>query len=134
LTLHEVKYLLIGGYAVSYHGYLRATADMDLWIAIEPQNAEKLVTVLREFGFGVPELTPDLFLNKDKVIRMGLPPLRIEILTTISGVDFDECYSERIVGIIDGVEVNIISLKHLKINKKASGRYKDFDDLEHLGS
>jgi len=134
LSLHEVKYLLIGGYAVSYHGYLRATADMDLWIAIEPQNAEKLVTVLREFGFGVPELTPDLFLNKDKVIRMGLPPLRIEILTTISGVDFDECYSERIVGIIDGVEVNIISLKHLKINKKASGRYKDFDDLEHLGS
>jgi hypothetical protein len=134
LTLHEVKYLLIGGYAVSYHGYLRATADMDLWIAIEPQNAEKLVTVLREFGFGVPELTPDLFLNKDKVIRMGLPPLRIEILTTISGVDFDECYSERIVGIIDGVEVNIISLKHLKINKKASGRYKDFDDLEHLSS
>jgi len=134
LNLIEVKYLLVGGYAVSYHGYLRSTADIDLWIAIETQNAEKLVTVLREFGFGVPELTPDLFLNKDKIIRMGLPPLRIEILTTISGVDFDECYSERIVGIMDGVEVNIISLKHLIINKKASGRHKDFDDLEHLGS
>ena len=79
-------------------------------------------------------LETDLFLNEDKVIRMGLPPLRIELLTTISGVSFDECYSERVVGTIDGVGVNIISLKHLKINKKASGRYKDLDDLEHLGS
>ncbi len=134
LNLHKVKYLLIGGYAVSYHGYPRSTADMDLWIAIEPHNAEKMVTVLEEFGFDVPELNPDLFLNEKKVIRMGLPPLRIEILTTISGVNFDECYSERVTSIIDGVEVNIISLKHLKINKKASGRYKDLDDLEHLGS
>jgi len=134
LNSHEVKYLLIGGHAVSYHGYPRSTADMDLWIAIEPQNAEKVVAVLKEFGFDVPELKLDLFLDEDKVIRMGLPPLRIEILTSISGVSFDECYSERIFDTIDGVEVNIISLKHLKINKKASGRFKDLDDLEHLGS
>ena len=134
LNLHQVKYLLIGGYAVSYHGYPRSTADMDLWIAIESQNAEKIVAVLKEFGFDVPKLGVDLFLDKDKVIRMGIPPLRIEILTSISGVSFDECYSELIVDNIDGVEVNIISLKHLKANKKASGRFKDLDDLEHLGS
>jgi hypothetical protein len=107
---------------------------MDLWIAISPQNAEKVVAVLKEFGFGVPELNPNLFLDESKVIRMGLPPLRIEIITSISGVNFDECYSERIFDTIDGVEVSIISLKHLKINKKASGRFKDLDDLEHLGS
>jgi len=134
LNKHEVKYLLIGGYAVSYHGYPRSTADMDIWVAIEPNNADRLVAVLREFGFDVPKLETSLFLNEDKVIRMGLPPLRIEVLTTISGVNFDECYSGRIIDNIDGVEVNIISLKHLKINKKASGRYKDLDDLEHLGS
>jgi predicted nucleotidyltransferase len=134
LNEHKVKYLLIGGYAVSYYGYPRSTADMDIWVAIEPKNADNLVAVLREFGFDVPSLESSLFLNEDKVIRMGLPPLRIELLTTISGVNFDECYSERVVSIIDGVEVNIISLKHLKINKKASGRYKDLDDLDHLGS
>ncbi len=134
LNKHEVKYLLIGGYAVSYHGYPRSTADMDIWVAIEPNNADRLVAVLREFGFDVPKLETSLFLNEDKVIRMGLPPLRIEVLTTISGVNFDECYSGRIIDNIDGVEVNIISLKHLKINKKASGRYKDLDDLEYLGS
>lgn len=133
LNLHEVRYLLVGGYAVSYHGYPRSTADMDLWIAIEPKNAEKIVAVLRDFGFDVPRLEADLFLDENKVIRMGLPPLRIEIITSISGVCFDECYSERIIDSIDGVEVNIISLKHLKINKKASGRFKDLDDLEHLG-
>jgi hypothetical protein len=134
LNLHEVKYLLVGGHAVSYHGYPRATADMDLWIAISPQNSGKVVAVLKEFGFDVPELNPDLFLDENKIIRMGLPPLRIEIITSISGVNFDECYSERIFDTIDGVEVSIISLKHLKINKKASGRFKDLDDLEHLGS
>jgi len=134
LNDHKVKYLLIGGYAVSYHGYPRSTADMDIWVAIEPNNADRLVAVLRKFGFDVPKLENNLFLNEDKVIRMGLPPLRIEVLTTISGVSFDECYSERVVSTIDGVEVNIISLKHLKINKKASGRYKDLDDLDHLGS
>ncbi len=134
LSLHEVKYLLIGGHAVSYHGYPRSTADMDIWIAISPQNAEKVVAVLKEFGFSVPELNPNLFLDESKVIRMGLPPLRIKILTSISGVSFNECYSERVFDTIDGVEVNIIDLKHLKINKKASGRFKDLDDLEHLGS
>jgi predicted nucleotidyltransferase len=134
LKEHKVKYLLIGGYAVSYHGYPRSTADMDIWVAVEPNNADNLVAVLREFGFDVPKLESSLFLNEDKVIRMGLPPLRIELLTTISGVSFDECYSECVVDTIDGIEVNIISLKHLKINKKASGRYKDLDDLDHLGS
>lgn len=132
LNSHQVEYLLIGGYAVGYHGYPRATADMDLWVAIHQENAEKLVAVLKEFGFDVPELSTDLFLKENQIVRMGVPPMRIELLTTISGVSFEECYSERIIDVIDGVEVSIINLKHLKLNKRASGRHKDLDDLEHL--
>jgi len=132
LGSHQVEYLLIGGHAVGYHGYPRATADMDVWIAIHPQNAEKLVAVLKEFGFDVPELSTNLFLKEKQIVRMGVPPMKIEILTTISGVNFAECHAERTIDVIDGVEVNIISLKHLKVNKKASGRHKDLNDLEHL--
>lgn len=132
LNSHQVEYLLVGGYAVGYHGYPRATADMDIWVALHPANARRLVTVLKEFGFDVPELSDDLFLKEDQVIRMGLPPVKIEIITTASGVQFDECYAERVVDEIDGVEVNLIDLEHLKINKKASGRHKDLNDLENL--
>lgn len=132
LNAHQVEYLLIGGYAVGYHGYPRATADMDIWIAVHPQNAEKLVSVLRQFGFDLPELSADLFLKENQIIRMGVPPVRIEVTTTISGVTFGECYTQRVVDVLDGVEVSLIDLEHLKINKKASGRYKDLNDLENL--
>jgi len=132
LNSHQVKYLLIGGYAVSYHGYARATQDLDIWVAAEPDNAERIVAVLEEFGFVVPELSPLLFLQGHKIVRMGLPPMRIEILTRISGVAFDEAYAERINGDLDGVIVSLISLPQLRINKKASGRHKDLDDLENL--
>ena len=132
LNSHRVEYLLIGGYAVGYHGYPRATGDMDLWVAIRQNNAEKLVAVLGEFGFNPPQLSANLFLQENQIIRMGVPPMRIELLTTISGVDFDLCYSERIVDVIDNVEVPIINLKYLKQNKQASGRYKDLDDLQYL--
>lgn len=132
LNSHGVEYLLVGGYAVGYHGYPRATADMDLWIAMNGPNAQKVTEVLREFGFEPPELQPGLFLEKDKVIRMGVPPLRIEILTTLSGVEFDVCYSRREVVDLDGVEVNMIGLDDLKVNKRAAGRHQDLNDLEHL--
>lgn len=132
LNSKQVRYLLIGGYAVGYHGYPRATNDMDVWIAVEPVNAEKLVSALDEFGFQQPDLTEQLFLEHDKVIRMGVAPMRIEILTSISGIEFDESYQECILDNIDGVPVRIISLKDLKTNKLASGRYKDLDDLENL--
>ncbi len=127
-----VRYLLIGGYAVGYHGYPRATNDMDVWIAIRLDNAQKIVDVLKEFGFDQLELTPDLFLKKDKIIRMGNPPMRLEISTGISGVEFEECYASRIVDNLDGVQVNIIDLTHLKANKKAAGCLKDLADLENL--
>ncbi len=127
-----VQYLLIGGYAVAYYGYPRATGEMDVWIAVNPGNAKRTVAVLREFGFDLKELTEDLFLQENKIIRMGNPPMRIEVSTGISGVDFDKCYRERIFDILDGVEVPIISLENLKANKKAAGRLKDLNDLENL--
>jgi hypothetical protein len=132
LNEKEVRYLLIGGYAVGYHGYPRATNDMDIWIALHPDNAERVVTALRDFGFNLPELTPEIFLKENAIIRMGVPPMRLEISTGISGVDFEECYVNRIEDILDGIQVTIIDLQHLKINKKAAGRLKDLADLENL--
>lgn len=132
LNSHGVEYLLVGGYAVGYHGYPRATADMDLWVAMTATNAQKVTQVLREFGFESPELQPGLFLEKDKVIRMGMPPLRIEVLTTLSGVEFDVCYSRREVVDLGGVDVSMIGLDDLKVNKRAAGRHQDLSDLEHL--
>lgn len=132
LNIHEVRYLLVGGYAVGYHGYVRATADMDVWVPRERKNAEGLVGALREFGFGVNGLGPDPFLEAGRVIRMGVPPMRIRILTSISGVEFDECYAERIVEVWDDAMVNILSLSKLKENKRASGRSKDLADLDYL--
>jgi len=132
LNAKRVEYLLIGGYAVGYHGYPRATADMDIWVAVNPENADKIVVALKEFGFAVPGLSAGLFLRQNQIIRMGVPPMRIELTTTISGVDFEECYAARVVAELDGVKVNLINPKHLKINKKASGRYKDLNDLENL--
>jgi hypothetical protein len=132
LNAHHVEYLLIGGYAVNYHGYPRATADMDIWIAMQPANADRIVSALKEFGFDLPDLSPELFLRPWQIIRLGSPPVRIEIATTVSGVDFAECYDERVKEALDGVQVNIISEKHLKLNKRASGRHQDLSDLEHL--
>ena len=132
LNAHNVEYLLIGGYAVGYHGYPRATADMDIWIAMHPVNAGKIVAVLKKFGFDPPELSPEMFLKEWQIIRLGMPPVRIELATTISGVNFNDCFAERVADVLDGVKVNLISLKYLKINKKASGRHQDLADLENL--
>jgi hypothetical protein len=105
---------------------------MDVWTAMNPVNADRIVAVLKEFGFDPPELSPELFLKEWQIIRLGVPPVRIELATTISGVDFSQCYAERVVDVLDGVKVNLISLNHLKINKKASGRHQDLADLENL--
>jgi len=132
LNENRVEYLLIGGHAVGYHGYPRGTADMEVWVAISPENAQRLARTLQQFGFSAPEVQPDLFLKPDQIIRMGVPPLRIEIATSISGVRFEECYAARVIGVLDGIEVNLISLPHLRANKQACGRHKDLDDLENL--
>lgn len=132
LNDHEVAYLLVGGYAVAYHGYPRAATDMNIWVAIHPLNAQRLVDAIRAFGFDMLELSTDVFLKENQAIRMGIPPIRIEIVTSASGVDFEACYAARVVDELDGVTVNVIDLEYLKINKKAAGRHRDLDDLENL--
>lgn len=91
-----------------------------------------MVEALCEFGFDVPSLSPELFLDTDRIVRMGHPPLRVEILTSASGVDFPACYTSRVVDKLGGVEAPIIGLECLKTNKRASGRHKDLSDLENL--
>jgi hypothetical protein len=132
LNSRSVRYLLVGGYAVSYYGTPRATGDIDVWIDRTPENADKLVRVLMDFGFDVPGLCPELFMKEHNVVRLGTPPLRIELLTSISGVEFDACHQARSVVNLGDVEVSFIGIEQLKINKKASGRLKDLADLESL--
>lgn len=128
-----VKYLIVGGYAVGYHGYPRSTGDMDVWAKSTEANAERVVKAMKEFGFDVPRLAPDLFLDPDRVIRMGHPPLRIELLTSLTAVGFVDCYPSRVVDEMDdGTPIHFIGLEELKKNKRASGRHKDLNDLEHL--
>lgn len=132
LNSKRIEYLLIGGYAVGYYGYPRATADMDIWIAISKENARKMTEIIKDFGVNTPALNEDIFLEPGKIIRMGYPPIRIEVLTEISGVNFKQCYVRRKEIKIDGIKVKMISLGDLLRNKKASGRHKDLNDLENL--
>ena len=129
LNSSNVEYLIVGGYAVGYHGYPRPTGDLDIWISNTPANAERVHRALEEFGFNCPLA---VLLQDNQVVRMGISPFRLEVLTTIDGVKFSECYRERVRGLIDGVEVTLISLPRLLQNKKASGRSKDITDLENL--
>ena len=132
LAENGVEYLVVGGYAVAFHGHPRATGDMDLWIRMSEANARGTERVLKSFGFDLPEVNAALFMLPDQVIRMGNPPLRLEILTTIDGVEFSECYERRIVSDVDGVPVTFIALADLKKNKRAAGRPQDLSDLEQL--
>ncbi|MGD9126352.1 MAG: hypothetical protein PVH19_03150 [Planctomycetia bacterium] len=132
LNSAKIEYLLVGGYAVGYYGYPRATGDIDIWVSSTPSNAERLVKVLHQFGFQQESLSVELFLKEQSVVRMGVPPVRIDLLTSISGVTFSECYADREQGVLDGMEVSLISLEKLKQNKLASGRTKDLGDLEYL--
>jgi predicted nucleotidyltransferase len=133
LSEKDVKYVIVGGYAVGYHGYPRSTGDMDVWVDSTEENADRLVQALKAFGFDVPKLDSDLFVDPDRVVRMGHPPLRIEILTSVTGVSFEECYSSRVEEELeDGTPIHFIGLEKLKENKRESGRHKDLDDLENL--
>ena len=132
LRSNGAEYLLVGGYAVGLYGYPRATADIDIWVRRSPENARKVVSAIRAFGLDVPALSPDLVMKPDQVVRMGLPPLRIEILTSVSGVEFEECWPSREEMLLDGEPVVLPSLSDLRRNKAASGRPKDLEDLKHL--
>ncbi len=127
-----VKYLIVGGYAVAFHGYVRYTGDLDIFVELSEDNAAKLARVLRLFGFNLPRVRPALFLRKGKIIRMGHEPMRLEILNEIDGVSFQECYQARRVAKLEGLDVNFIDRPQLLRNKRATGRKKDEVDAEEL--
>jgi predicted nucleotidyltransferase len=132
LNSNGVEYLVIDGYAVVHYGIRRTTEDLDVWVARAPENARRVAATVVAFGFDPISVSADLFLAENQIIRLGIPPLRLEILTTISGVDFSECYGRRTRTTVDGVDVSFISLDDLKTNKAASGRSKDRSDLRRL--
>ena len=124
--------MLVGGYAVGFHGYARTTGDIDVWVRQSPENAARLVTALRAFGFDVPDLAPSLFLVDGRIVRMGLPPNRVEVMTSVSGLTFESAWERRETSDWDGLAVPVLGLSDLRANKAASGRAKDLADLEEL--
>jgi len=132
LNSNKVEYLVIGGYVVGTYGYIRATNDLDIWVKTELGNSARINRALDEFGFSSTNRAPELFLTPHKVVRMGVPPIRIEVLTSISGVEFDVCYAEKELVKMDDIVVPVISLARLRENKAASGRPKDLADLDNL--
>lgn len=132
LNDNRVRYLIVGGYAVALHGHPRYTKDLDIWLWLDRDNALQVVAALDQFGFGSLRLTPEDFLVADQIIQLGYPPNRIDLLTSLPGVEFSACYGDRVVVEIDGITMSFIDLESLRKNKLASGRYQDLADLENL--
>ena len=132
LNQHSVDYMVVGAHALAFHGRPRHTGDLDIWIKPSEQNAAKLVDVLKDFGFASLGLTEADFLKDNYVTQLGYPPLRIDILNSISGVDFDGAYTNKIEGEVDGLDVKFINVSEFIKNKEASGRQKDLSDIESL--
>jgi len=132
LNDNQVRYLVVGGYAVALHGHPRYTKDIDIWLEMSPQNGAKMVEALAQFGFGSLGLKVEDFLVPEQILQLGYPPSRIDLLNDLVGVEFEGCYERRVEAMIDGVSVNFIDLESLKQNKKAVGRLQDLADLEKL--
>ena len=128
-----MRYLVVGGYAVALHGHPRYTKDIDIWLERDEENAERLVRALDHFGFASLGLAAGDFLEPDQIIQLGYAPNRIDLLTTLAGLDFGTCYASRLAVTIDQVEVDFIDLDNLKASKRAAGRLQDLADLENLG-
>jgi hypothetical protein len=132
LNYNQVRYLVVGGYAVAFHGHPRYTKDIDIWIWVSKNNAKKVLKTLDDFGFSSLGLKEEDFLEPGYVIQLGYPPNRIDILTQVTGLEFDLCYSSKMELDVDGIIVNFLDLENLKKNKRAVGRFQDLADLESL--
>jgi hypothetical protein len=124
--------VIVGGYALAAHGYPRATKDLDVWVMVEPGNAERLVTAIVDFGMESVGLEPSDFLEHEVVVQLGYPPVRIDLLTSASGVEFVTCWERRVLISVGSVEAGFISYEDLIANKRASGRPQDSVDVQML--
>ena len=134
LNDNQVRYLVAGGYAVALHGYPRYTKDIHIWVDRNRDNASKLIAALEQFGFASLKLSMEDFLESGQIIQLGHPPNRIDLMTSLTGVNFEACYEKRKILDVDGLDINFIDLENLKANKKATGRHQDLADLENLES
>lgn len=133
LNKNNVRFLVVGAYAVGLHGYIRFTGDLDIWVEPLEENAHKVMTSLAEFGFGsLTSLSINDFIKESTVVQFGYPPLRIDVMTSASGIHFKDCFESREIATIDGTEVPYLDLASLRKNKAATNRKKDQDDLENL--
>lgn len=132
LNDNGVKYLIVGGYAVGFHGYPRYTKDLDIWLLVSEDNAEQVHKSLIQFGFGSMGLKKEDFLKPDDFIQLGYPPNRIDLVMSCDGIEFESSYKSKITVIVDELEINFIDLENLRKNKLASGRPQDLADLDNL--
>lgn len=134
LNKEGVEYIVVGGYAVIFHGYNRTTGDLDVWINPTEINYQRVIRAFQSFGMGLFGMTIDRFLDTQNydVFTFGRPPVCIEILTKVKGLDFGETFPRSQNQLFDGITVNIVDIRDLIVAKKASGRPKDMDDLEHM--
>lgn len=130
---NRVRYLVVGAYALAFHGVPRMTGDLDLLLDPAPDNAEHVIGALTAFGFGDVGLSVADFQKPDVVIQLGLPPVRVDLLTDITGVTWDVAWAGRAAGEFGGVPVAFLGIAELRANKRATGRHKDLADLEALG-
>ena len=134
LNSHHVEYLIVSAFALAFHGVPRSTGDIDILVRRSQENAARVEAVLIAFSFASLGLTADDFVNEDQVIQLGHPPNRVDLLTSTTGVEFDEAWAERVAANLHGVPVHFISRQCLIRNKKATGRTQDLADLEALGA
>jgi len=132
LVANGVRFLVVGGYALAVHGYPRATVDIDAWVWSDPENARRILACLDQFGFGGLDLSIEDFTTPDRVVQLGYPPFRIDIITSVSGVEFDAAWPNRVSVDLDGVRVPFIGRDDLITNKRATGRAKDLADVDYL--
>ena len=130
---NKVEYLIVGGYALAFHGAPRFTGDIDLYVRPVRENAERILGALDEFGFGSLDLSEDDFANSGKVVQLGVPPVRIDIITSVSGVSWEKADMSKVPGQYGQTPVCFISREDLVTNKRATGRRKDAADIEALG-
>lgn len=128
----NVRFLLVGAYAVAVHGFPRATKDIDFFVWATPENAANLIRALTKFGAPLDDISESDFSSEGVIFQIGNSPRRIDIITNISGVKFEQAYANRQAILIEGIEVPVISLQDLIANKRASGRTQDFADIEKL--
>lgn len=132
MNSHAVEYVIVGGHAVAYHGYPRFTGDLDFFVRASAENAARLISVLRSFGFPDVRDLESTLIEAGKVVQLGRPPNRIDLLTGISGISFDEALNSSVTTELDGLPVQMIGFDALVKNKSASGRPKDLVDLQQL--